>query len=99
MMACALEREVNRGVRVICTTECDEKLLRRKDLMLRDEVEIEKAFQTAEIIIADPLYRPICPEGARFVELPAESFSGRIYRKQIPNLVADFDSFVKELSA
>ena len=98
-LACALERELNRGVRVICTTEYDEKLLRSKDLMLRDEVEIEKTLQTAEIIIADPLYRPICPEGARFVELPAESFSGRIYRKQIPNLVADFEIFVKELRA
>ena len=97
-LACALERKQNRGVRVICTTECDEKILRSKDLMLRDEVEIEKVLQTAEIIIADPLYRPICPEGARFIPLPAESFSGRIYRKQIPNLVADFDSFVKELN-
>ena len=96
-LAWALERKLNRGVRVICTTECDGNLLRSKDLMLRDEVEIEKALQTAEIIIADPLYRPICPEGVRFLPLPAESFSGRIYRKQIPNLVADFESFAKEV--
>ena len=96
-LACAMERALNRGVRVICTTECDEKLLRRKDLMLRDEVEIEKALQSAGMIIADPLYQPICPEKARFVPLPAEAFSGRIYRNQIPNLVADFESFVKEL--
>ena len=97
-LACALERKLGRGVKVICTTECDESVLRSKDLMLRDEVEIEKALQTAEIIIADPLYRPICPVDAHFVELPVESFSGRIYRKQIPNLVGDFESFVKELS-
>ena len=96
-LASALERYLNRGVRVICTTEGDEKMLRSKDLMLRDEVEIEKALQSAEMIIADPLYRPICPEKARFVPLPAEAFSGRIYRKQIPNLVADFESFAKEL--
>ena len=96
-LACTLERELNRGVRVICTTECDENLLRAKDRMLRDEVEIEKALQLAKIIIADPLYRPICPETARFISLPAESFSGRIYRNQIPNLVVDLDSFVKEL--
>ena len=49
------------------------------------------------MIIADPRYRPICPETARFVPLPQEAFSGRIYRKQIPNLVADFESFAKEL--
>ena len=65
--------------------------------MLRDEVEIEKSLQSAGMIIADPLYQPICPEKARFVPLPAEAFSGRIYRNQIPNLVADFESFVKEL--
>lgn len=96
-LASALEWKVNRGVRVICTTECDEKLLRAKDLMLRDEVEIEEALQTANIIIADPLYRPICPETARFAPLPHEAFSGRIYRNQIPDLVADFESFAKEL--
>ena len=96
-LACALERYLNRGVRVICATECDGELLREKDMMLRDEAEIEKALQSAEMIIADPLYQPICPQSARFVPLPAESFSGRIYRKQIPNLVADFECFAKEL--
>ena len=96
-LAWALERKLNRGVRVVCTTECEENLLRSKDQMLRDEVEIEKALQTAKMIIADPLYRPICPETARFVPLPQEAFSGRIYRKQIPNLVADFENFAKEL--
>lgn len=96
-LAWALERKLNRGVRVICTTEWDENLLRAKDQMLRDEVEIEKALQTAKIIIADPLYRPICPETAKFVPLPQEAFSGRIYRNQIPNLVTDFENFAKEL--
>ena len=96
-LASALERNLGRGVGVICTTECNKKFLRPKDRMLRDEVEIEKALQLAEIIIADPLYRPICPESTKFIPLPAEAFSGRIYRDQIPNLVADFESFVKEL--
>ena len=96
-LACALERELNRGVRVICTTECDENLLRKKDLMLRDETEIEKIFQSAKIIIADPLYRPICRDTVQFIPLPAEAFSGRIYRNQIPDLVVDLESFVKEL--
>ena len=96
-LACALERTLSRGVRVICTTECDENLLRPKDLMLRDEAEIENVLRSAKTIIADPLYRPICPEMAKFVELPHEAFSGRIYRNRIPDLVADFDSFAKEL--
>ena len=96
-LASALERKLNRGVRVICTTEFDENLLRPKDRMLRDEAEIERVFQTAKIVIADPLYRPICPETVKFVELPHEAFSGRIYRSRIPNLVADFEAFAKEL--
>ena len=96
-LAWALERKLKRGVRVICTTECDENLLRPKDEKLRNEAEIEKSLQTAKIIIADPLYRPICPETAKFVSLPQEAFSGRIYRTQIPDLVADFESFAKEL--
>lgn len=96
-LAWALERVCGRGVRVICTTECDAKLLRAKDVMLRDEAEIEEALRSAKTIIADPLYRPICPRAAQFVSLPAEAFSGRIYRAQIPNLVADFESFAKEL--
>ena len=96
-LAWALERKRNRGVRVICTTECDENLLRPKDEKLRDEVEIEKSLQTAKTIVADPLYHPICPETAKFVSLPQEAFSGRIYRNQIPNLVENFESFAKEL--
>ena len=38
-------------------------------------------------MIADPLYRPIVPQGSQFFPLPHEAYSGRIYRKQIPNLV------------
>ena len=97
-LAFALERKLNRGVRVICTTECDENLLRPKDLMLRDEADIENALRSAKTIIADPLYRPICPETVKFVELPHEAFSGRIYRSRIPDLVADLDDFIKELT-
>ena len=39
---------------------------------------------------------PICPKNARFVALPTEAFSGRIYREKIPNLVTEFDRFLKE---
>jgi hypothetical protein len=44
-----------------------------------------------KMVIADPLYRPICPKDAKFIPLPAESFSGRIYRKEIPNLITGFE--------
>ena len=81
---------------MLCTTECEEKLLRDKDKLTRDEEEVEEALQGAKIIIADPLFSPICPQDARFVSLPSEAFSGRIYRSDIPNLISDLERFVKE---
>ncbi|MGM9589310.1 MAG: nitrogenase component 1 [Faecousia sp.] len=96
-LASALEQETGRAVRVLCTTECDENLLRSKDLRVLWEEEIQEALESAGVVIADPLFRPICPEGARFVSLPSEAFSGRIYRSQIPNLVTDFEHFKKEV--
>ena len=51
----------------------------------------------AKLVIADPLFRPICPPEVRFIALPSESFSGRLYREQIPNLFSDFQTFLKEV--
>ncbi len=48
--------------------------------------EIEEALRGAKRVIADPLYKPIVPAKSEFYPLPHEAFSGRIYRKQIPNL-------------
>lgn len=96
-LAQAIEWETGKGVKVLCTTECDETLLRKMDMLTPDEEEIEEALAGAEIMIADPLYQPICPKGTKFVSLPTEAFSGRIYRKEIPNLVSDFETFIKEV--
>lgn len=96
-LAQAIELETGRGVRVLCATECEERLLREKDKWTMDEEEIEEALAQAKIMIADPLYRPICPKETKFVSLPSESFSGRIYRNEIPNLVSDFGTFLKEV--
>ena len=96
-LSSALERSTGRSTRVICPTECGSDFLRSKDLRLQSEEEIEQAISGAEIVIADPLFRPICPETVRFVDLPTEAFSGRIYRRQIPNLVSGFHSFASEV--
>ncbi len=61
-----------------------------------DEDDLMPLLSGAEVMIADPLYRPICPPGTRFVPLPHEGFSGRLFRRDIPRLVTDFDSFRKE---
>ena len=96
-LATAIELETGRGARVLCATECDREILRPGDAMTPDEDDIIPALSGTEIVIADPLYKPICPPEARFVPLPTEAFSGRIFRKQIPDLIADFDSIKKEV--
>lgn len=95
-LAHAIELATGRGAKVLCTTECEEKILRSKDRMTRDEEEIEEAFAGAKVMIADPLFKPICPRGIRFVGLPEEAFSGRIYRNEIPNLITGLEKFVEE---
>ena len=96
-LATAIELETGRGARVLCSTECDKRILRPGDLLTPDEDDIISALANAKTVVADPLYRPICPPEVRFVPLPTEAFSGRIFRKQIPNLIADFDSIKKEV--
>ncbi len=96
-LASALELETSRGTRVVCPTECDTSLLRQKDIRAVWEEEIEEALSGAKMMIADPLFRPICPEAVRFLPLPSESFSGRIWREEIPNLVSDVHVFTKEV--
>ena len=96
-LASAIELTTQKGVRVVCPTECPGSVLRDKDRMVSCEEEIAAELAQANMVIADPLFRPICPEGVRFVELPVEAFSGRIFREQIPNLITDFSRFVKDV--
>lgn len=96
-LASGLERSTGTGTTVLCPTEWDSGLLRSKDLSLQSEEQIRQAMQNAKRIIADPLYQPICPEGIPFIRLPSESFSGRLFRGEIPNLVSDFEQFFCEV--
>ena len=90
-LAHAIELEYQRSVKILCTTECEKIYLREKDALTTCEDEIMDALQGVKMVIADPLYEPICPQNASFIPLPAESFSGRIYRNSIPNLIAGFE--------
>lgn len=90
-LAQAIELEYSKGAKVLCATECEKHFLREKDVLTPDEDAIIEALQDIKMVIADPLYRPICPKDTKFIPLPAENFSGRIYRNQIPNLVTGFE--------
>lgn len=93
-LANAIELTIGKGAKVLCATECEDGILREKDCMTMDEEEIEEALKGVKYMIADPLYKPICPEGAEFISLPAEAFSGRIFRDEIPNLAETFDDWI-----
>lgn len=97
-LASAMELATGRGVRVICTTEPEGLPLRGKDRHLLYEEEIQQALHGAAVVVADPLFRPICPAEARFVALPTEAFSGRLFRRDIPDLTADFSNFVRNFA-
>ena len=86
-LAYAISKEKNKTVNVISSLETDEKLLLEGDKIAMFEDDIEQCLKNSKIIIADPLFRPICPLDSNFISLPHEAFSGRIYRDEIPNII------------
>ena len=86
-LAYAISKEKNKTVNVISSLETDEKLLLEGDKIAMFEDDIEKCLKNSKTIIADPLFRPICPLDSNFISLPHEAFSGRIHRDEIPNII------------
>lgn len=86
-LAAVLRREGAGEIRVICPVSCE-----KHPGMLRalDEDELVKALDSVETVVADPLYQPIC-KGKRFVRLPHEAFSGRLFRREDVNLLTGFE--------
>jgi hypothetical protein len=93
-LASTIELECGIPAKVLCATECPEGILRECDRMTPDEDDIIPELEGAAFVIADPLYKPIVPESAKFISLPSEAFSGRIYRDEIPNLVGDINELL-----
>ncbi len=85
-LAAFLEGEVGEAVRVLCPLEEWKGLLSDNDMAVRGEEELEEALTGTMVLVADPLYRPVCPEGCRFVGMPHIAFSGRIYAEKFPDL-------------
>lgn len=83
-LAAAIEMQTKRPVQVLCPLRETEGLLSANDAAVRGEEELEERLKSAKNIVADPLYRPICPPESRFYELPHIAFSGRIYLKKLP---------------
>lgn len=72
---------------VICPLETEPEYIGENVLLFSSEEEIKAAIAEAKTVIADPIYKTICADETNFISLPHEAFSGRIYRKEIPNLM------------
>ena len=86
-LAMALNLAYGAEGKVICPVESEHGILSPEDRLLEDEDDIKSALAHAKEVIADPLYRPILPADCTFYPLPHEACSGRLFRKDIPNLV------------
>ena len=87
VLSCSIAQDYeDRGFRtcVIAATEESGKLIRPGDKICRGEEEVEETLEQlcAEdtLVIADPFYRYVIPEGTAMDPVPHLAFSGRIYR-------------------
>ena len=78
-LAAGIEKKYGHSARVFCPLKGCETLLGKKDKAVLGEEAMEEALKDARIIVADPLYRSVCPKDSIFYELPHVAFSGRIY--------------------
>ena len=79
-LAAAIEQNYPVVVRVLCPLRETEDLLSQTSQQVLGEEDMEKTLKDVDTIVADPLYRPICPKDCEFYELPHLAFSGRIYK-------------------
>ena len=87
VLSCSIAQDYeDRGLRtcVIAATEESENLIRPLDKICRGEEEVEETMEQIcsenTLVIADPLYRYVIPEGTAMDPVPHLAFSGRIYR-------------------
>ena len=86
-IAAQIKKKYGKDFNVIATTEITDGLLSECDIKCHGEDEIREALSDAEIIIGDPMFELISPKTAKFIRLPHFAMSGRLYRKEIPDLM------------
>ena len=80
-LAAIIEKEYHYKTKVLCPLEETDGLIGSQDLKVSGEEEMENALKNAQIVVADPLYRPICPIECEFYERAHIAFSGRMFLK------------------
>lgn len=86
-IAAQIKEKYGTDFNVIATTEITDGLLSDCDRKCHGEDEIRDALSDAKVIIGDPLFELISPKSAKFIRLPHFAMSGRLYRKEIPDLM------------
>ncbi len=95
-LAAALELTKDMKVKVLCPLETEADLLLEGDVLAEDEDSIMRYLKGAKAVIADPIYRTIIQPATKFVAFPHEAFSGRIYRKDIVDLVDSVEMLFRD---
>ena len=83
--AAALEADCGLAARVLCPAPLQPAVLAPCDRVVNCEDQISAAFSESEIVLADPLFEPVCPADVRFIRYPHEAFSGRCFSGEIKN--------------
>ncbi|MDO4614502.1 MAG: nitrogenase component 1 [Lachnospiraceae bacterium] len=98
-LAAALkEQDPESDYTVVCPLEKSGGILDEAagDVCVQGELQVKEAARDAQIVIADPLYRPLFP-GICFIDLPSLAYSGRIYLDRIPDLISEeWNVFLKD---
>ncbi len=70
------------NVSVLCPLEDDAGALRDTDREATYEEDIRKILNTADVVIADPIYRRVIKKDLLFVDDPHDAYSGRMYHNR-----------------
>lgn len=83
-------------VTVLCPTEGEKALALEGDIIDWDEDEVIRAIAESTVVVADPLYRQVCPAHRNivFVDFPHEACSGRMYHSIMRPFVCTPDDSV-----
>lgn len=71
---------------IVTMQQIPDELISKGCRVILSEEELKEVLAKAHTVIADPLFLPVCPEDVKFYSFPQEACSGRIYRKDIPDL-------------
>ena len=80
-LRCSLREDLGaRDVTVLCPVEGSESMAEEGDMLVWDEDEAISRIGRSTVVIADPLYRQVCPKDkqAAFVDFPHAACSGRM---------------------